>query len=368
MSKLEKLNMESTNYAVILAGGKGERFWPMSTRRRPKQLLSIVGESPLISAATDRIRNLIAPDRILIITGADLAATIRKLIPAIPKENVIGEPFGRDTAAAIALGAVLIRKRNPGASFCVLTADHVIKRNDIFRRTLKAAFKVAGSADVLVTIGMKPVFPSTGFGYIETGEKYQQKGAIHFYKVKRFYEKPKEAVAARYIKAGNYYWNAGMFVWSLDAFQKALARHRPALLRMMDRLTPVMGKRVFRRVLKREYEKLETISVDYAVLEKARNIVMAKGEFEWDDVGSWLALENHFPRDVDGNITLGKVESVDSKNNIVMAKKGIVALLGVENLIVVQMGQATLICPKSRAQDVKKIVEHLKKKQHDYVL
>ncbi len=351
-------------YAVILAGGRGERFWPLSTANQPKQLLSLVGNRPLIAAAVDRLRGLIPRDRVFIITLADLVAATHRAIPSFPRQNIIGEPVGRDTAAAITLGAACVKARDPRGVFCVLTADHVIGDLPVFRRTLKKAFQAAGAAHCLLTIGIRPTSPSTAFGYIETGPRLSRPGGVEVVCVRRFVEKPNPAAAARYLKTGRYFWNSGMFVWSVAAFEEALGRYRPPLRRLLQRLGPKLGGAAFAGWLKAEYEPLEKISVDYAILEKADNIVMAKGAFAWDDVGSWSAIEHHFAKDGAGNVILGRAEQLDASGNIVISRHGLVALLGVDDLVVVQTGNATLICPKQRAQDVKKMVELLRRKRH----
>ncbi|MFH1968803.1 MAG: sugar phosphate nucleotidyltransferase [Verrucomicrobiota bacterium] len=361
--------MLTNNYAVILAGGRGERFWPMSTRRRPKQLLALVGRRALLADAVCRIRSIIPEKRILVITSVDLQDAVRHLLPGLPKANVIGEPCGRDTAAAITLAAALIKARNPNAMFCVLTADHVVGNAVVFRRTLKEAFARAAAADVLVTIGLKPTFPSTGFGYIEAGARLAGPGRRRhlahtvFYRVRRFVEKPTARIAERYVKTGRFYWNSGMFVWSLSAWERALRRHCPPLARLLDTLTPLAGRTGFHAKLKRAYVSLEKISVDYAVMEHADNIVMAAGVFPWDDVGSWSALEKHFPKDARGNVVVGNGELMESSGNIVVADSGLVALIGVDNMVVVKAGAVTLVCRKDRSQEVKRMVEKLRRRR-----
>lgn len=350
-------------YAVILAGGRGERFWPMSTSRKPKQLLALVGDKPLIAAAEQRIVSLIPPERIFIITSADLVEATCGVLAHIPRANIIGEPCARDTAAAVALGAALVKARSPRGAFCVITADHVIGDVQRFLRVLKTAFDKAFATGALLTIGMKPAFPSTGFGYIEAGRQLARAGGVEFFKVRRFVEKPDAATAAAYLKSGSFFWNSGMFVWTVSAFMQALRRFRPQLLDMLRRVEPAIGAPRFKRVLRREYEKLERISIDYAVMEKADNIVMARGDFAWDDVGSWTALENHYPQDARRNAIIGRGECLDSSGNIVVSRDGLVALIGVHNLIIVQAGRSMLVCPKERAQDVKKMVELLRQKK-----
>lgn len=355
--------MKPNMYAVILAGGRGERFWPMSTSRRPKQLLALVGRRALLAEAVHRIRSIIPERRVFVITSAHLVEAVRSLLPELPEANVVGEPCGRDTAAAITLGAALIKARDPQAVFCVLTADHVIGAPTVFRRTLKDACARAVAADVLLTIGLKPTFASTGFGYIEAGARLAGREHTVFYGVRRFVEKPDKGRAARYVKAGRFYWNSGMFVWSLAAWERALGRHHPPLARLLNLLTPLVGRPGFLECLKRAYARLEKISVDYAVMEHADNIVMAEGQFSWDDVGSWTALENHFVKDKRGNVVVGNAELMESAGNIVVVGDGLVAMVGVDNLVVVKAGDVTLVCRKDRAQDVKRMVETLRRRR-----
>ena len=347
---------DANAYAVILAGGRGERFWPMSTHKRPKQLLSLVGDRTLIAQAVDRLEGFIPPDRVFVITNADLVAETRKAAPDLPAENIIGEPMGKDTAAAAALGTALVAARDPRGVVCILTADHIIGKVKLFRQTLEESARLAASRPVIVTIGITPTEPSTAYGYIETGAIAAQNNGITFFQSKRFVEKPPHEKAVEYVKGGRHYWNSGMFVWSVDTFKNALVAHRPPLYAMMQRLLPEVGTKGFASAFQREYEQLEKISIDYAVMEKADNILMARGEFAWDDVGSWTALENHFPKDDDGNTALGDTETVDCHGNIVLSRGRLTALIGVKDMIVVQTDGVTLVCPKDRAQDIKKLV------------
>jgi mannose-1-phosphate guanylyltransferase len=353
------MTMDTHLYAVIMAGGKGERFWPLSTSRRPKQVLSLVGGKPLIQMAVERLDGLIPPERVFVVTSADMAEPIRRHAPALPPANVIGEPAPRDTAAACALGMAAVGAHDPEGVMCVLTADHVIGNHAVFHATLRDAAQVARTQHALVTIGIPPAEPSTGFGYIEGGDPVPYTGATEFVKARRFVEKPDAATAQAYVASGNFYWNSGMFVWTVDAFRHALRRHRPRLLDMVEQVVPHIGRADCAAVLERAYADLEKISIDYAVMEKAGNIIMARGAFSWNDVGSWPALENHFPRNADGNVVLGQGEAVDAEHNIVVSHERLTALVGVRDLVVVQAPGATLICHKERAQDVKAMVRKL---------
>lgn len=347
-------------YAVILAGGRGERFWPLSRTQRPKQLLSLVGDATLLAQAVDRLEGLIPPERVYVITNQDLVEASRAAAPQLPPENIIGEPVGRDTAAAAALGAALVKAKDPDASFCILTADHVIGDLDIYRNTLKQSLLLAQQRDVLITIGIQPTEASTGYGYIEAADVDAEIEAVTFLKAIRFVEKPDAETAQTYLESGRFCWNSGMFIWSVRAIENALERHRPPLKSLIDDLTPVAHTSAFSDALRDAYADLEKISIDYALMEKADNILMVRGTFAWDDVGAWPALENHFESDAKGNVSIGDSETVDANQNIVYSKGRLTALIGVSDLIVVQADDATLICPRDRAQDVKKLVEKLK--------
>jgi len=350
-------------YAVILAGGKGERFWPLSTSRKPKQMLSLTGGKPLVTMAVDRLKGLIPPSRIFVITSAGLVKAVRKAVPSLPAGNVVGEPFGRDTAAAVALGSALVHKRDPKGVFAVLTADHVIGNIALFQRTLRRCCEVAEKLDALITIGITPANPSTGFGYIETAGVEKTCGGVEFLRGRRFVEKPDRKTAEAYIVSGSYLWNSGMFIWSVETIRNAMALHAPALFKMARRMESAIGTRDFGKRLAAEYARLEKISVDYAVMEKSKNILVACGRFAWDDVGSWAALANHFKTNKYGNITVGMCESVESSGNIVMSDLRLTGLVGVKDLIVVQADGATLVCSRDKAQDVKKLIALLRKKR-----
>ncbi len=354
--------MTDASYAVIMAGGKGQRFWPASTDARPKQLLALSGDRPLVANSVDRLQGLIPPERILIVTRADLVEPIAACNPGLPRENIVGEPCGRDTAAACALGLALVKRRDPKAAFAILTADHVIRDVPGFHTALRDCFRLALTEDVLVTMGIVPAFASTGFGYIECGDAIVSHSETGFFRARRFVEKPDRPAAERYRAAGNYFWNSGMFVWSVSAFEKALRAHRPPLAAMAERLAATDGADRFAALLEKEYAGLDRISVDYAVMEKADNIVMARGDFGWDDIGSWSAIATYCEADADGNALVGRGAALDAKNTLVFARdtERVTALIGVRDLVVVHTDRATLICPKDRAEEVKAMTDLLK--------
>lgn len=347
-------------YAVIMAGGKGERFWPLSTSRHPKQLLALVGDKPLIAQAVDRLEGLVPPENVFVVTNADLVEATREAAPLLPPENIVGEPIGRDTAAAVACGGALVKARDPEGVFAILTADQVMGDLPLFFATLKGAMDLALEQDVLATIGIQPTYPSTGFGYIESGEPLGSKEGVEFRKADRFVEKPDEKTASEYLETGRFYWNSGMFIWSVKSLEKAFSAHCPEMAELMEVLTGYARDGKIDDGMAATYPALGRISIDYALMEKAQNIVMACGTFAWDDVGAWPALESHFPQDEGGNTRVGSVETVDAEGNIVLSEDRLTALIGVKDLVVVQAEGVTLVCPKDRAQDIKKMVVQLR--------
>ncbi len=349
-------------YAVIMAGGRGERFWPMSRAARPKQFIDLFGGKPLLQIAVERLAGVVPPERILIVTSRDLAEASRRAAPSIPAGNIIGEPCGRDTAAACALGTELVaaRQGEDSATLAILTADQLMDNVAVFQQTLRDSFALAAKSPSIVTIGISPAHPATGFGYIEAGGKLELDCPTSFHRVERFVEKPDAETAAAYVAGGRHFWNAGMFVWSVRTFREALHAFRPELAGAMDALANSIGTSGFEAALDRTYAGIERISVDYAVMEHARNILMARGTFGWDDVGSWDAVGNHFPADVAGNVRVGAVETLDARGNLVLSDpRHLVALYGVEDLVVVHTPGATLVCPRSKAQDIKELVRRI---------
>jgi mannose-1-phosphate guanylyltransferase len=348
-------------YAVILAGGRGERFWPLSTSARPKQFISLFGGRPLLTLAVERLEGVVPPDRIYVITSAELAEATREAAPALTAANIVGEPCGRDTAAACALACGLVRRRDPAGVVCILTADQIMADIETFRQTLRDSVTVAAAGDCIVTIGIPPSYPATGFGYIEAAEPLDTRTVTLFHRALRFVEKPDYETAARYVSGGRHYWNAGMFIWHVAVMATALARHAPPLRDLHDAIlaAPAGSPEADEAVLKTYYPSLPRISVDYAIMEHADNIAMARGAFGWDDVGTWPALAGHFGPDTDRNVVIGACEALDACGNVVVSEDRLTALIGVRDLVVVQAGNATLICPRDRAEDVKKLVQRI---------
>ena len=345
----------------IMAGGSGERFWPLSRKAKPKHLLRLVSSKTLLEETVLRLKPLAKkPSDLLILTNHEQVPGVRKALPRFPKASLIPEPAKRDTAPAAALATALALRRHPDAILALLPADAVIGRHPVFRTQLAAATRAAAVSPSFVTLGIRPSYPATGFGYLHLGTKTlgTVKGGP-FLKVKRFVEKPSLAKARGYVRSGQYAWNAGIFVWKASTFLAEAKRQQPALARFIEKF-PKKGS--YAAYLKREFPKLPKISVDYAIMEGARSVLALMAAFPWDDVGSWTALPGHLPTDKYGNTFRGPVLSMESLNSLALAEGGRpVALLGTENLVVVDTKDALLVCSKDKVQDVKKLMPILPK-------
>ncbi len=349
-------------YAVILAGGRGERFWPLSTAARPKQFLTLFGGKTLLSQAVERLAGLMPPERILVITSRDLVPVTRAAAPKLPPQNVIGEPMGRDTAAACALACGLVAHRDPqGGVACILTADQLMTDAATFRQILADSVAIAAARETIVTIGIQPTYPSTGFGYIEAGEALDTGSVTRFERARRFVEKPNAEVAARYVADGKHYWNAGMFIWRAAFMRQAIQQHAPHLLELCDKAATTPPAKLD-ALLDALYPPLPKISVDFAIMEKMSDIVVARGAFGWDDVGTWAAVGNHILANAAQNVVVGDCEAIDATDNVVISEGRLTALLGVKNVVVVHAGNVTLVCDRDRVQDLKKLVQQVGKR------
>jgi mannose-1-phosphate guanylyltransferase len=346
------------NWAVVMAGGYGERFWPQSRRKQPKQLLPIVGDKTMIQQTVERVRPLVGDARIVVVTNQEQAPLVRKQLPRV--KHIIAEPMGRNTAPAIGVAAAVIGKLDPDAVMAVLPADSYIPDMEAYRCVVGEALKLAAEQDVLVTIGIKPAAPHTGFGYIKRKRGGFTRGSVKFGDVEQFIEKPDAETAKRFYDSGEYRWNAGMFVWSFRSIADAFRKYQPTLWEACLRIQKAAGTKSFVRALAREYPKMEKIAVDYAIMEKAQNVVVANGDFDWDDVGDWPAIGRHYEKDADGNVARGEFVEIDSSNCIVLSdKKHLVATVGVKDLVIVHTEDATLICHRDQAQKVRDVVKKL---------
>ena len=351
-------------YAVILAGGSGTRFWPKSRRRRPKQLLNIVGATSMLRQTVERVLPLIPYERILIVSGAELADVVRHELPELPSENLLIEPVGRNTTPAIGLAAMVLKTRDPNAVMAVLPADHVIRKKRRLLQGLKKGERILRKHTVLITLGIRPTRPETGYGYIEQGEKFEE-GA---FRVRRFTEKPVRRTAERFLKTGRFSWNSGMFLWKAADILFAIQRFCPELYQGLIKIEKVLGTEKEEQTIRRVYKKIRGDSIDYAVLEKADNILVIPVDLGWNDVGSWSALDELLNKDKNGNVIHGDPILLDTRNSIFYSEGRMIAAVGVEDLIVVETGDAILVCRKSQSQDVRKVVDLLKEKWLDQYL
>lgn len=345
--------------AVVMAGGRGTRFWPRSRTSRPKQFLSIVGEGTLLHQTVARLDGHFRPEHIFVVTTSDLAEETRRMLPELPPENVLVEPEGRNTAPCLALALVEIERRLPGGVMVVLSADHWIGDPDLFLEDVETAVKHAAWERELVVFGIRPTYPETGYGYIEA------EGHGPVLKVKAFREKPPMEVAIQYLESGRHFWNAGMFVWTLEDFRTALERHAPEVLKPLDAWVAAGADPA---ALAQAYHQLPEAAIDVALMEKADQVAVVPTRFRWSDVGSWpAALEFHAP-DEDGNVVKGEAILLDTRDSAFFGGKRLIAASGVKDLIVVDDEDALLICHRDKAQSVKKIVERLKAEGRDDLL
>jgi mannose-1-phosphate guanylyltransferase len=352
--------MPNAIYALILAGGSGERFWPLSRRARPKQLLRFISDKTLLEETLARLEGFIPAERILILTNADQERAVRRLLGSFPKENIIAEPTKRDTAAAVALGTGWVAARDHGAIMIVLPADHVIANQAALQETLALGAAAAEETGALVTIGIKPTWACPGYGYIELGKPIQLRkradnDAIH--RVVRFREKPNRDLAESFLRKGNFRWNAGMFVWSVPTVLREFNRYAPELA---DFISQLRAPKNFEKALRKRFSKLPRISFDYAIMEKADRVLVLEASFDWDDIGSWRAVANYFEKDKQGNAANCAITALDSSNNIVFEEDGTtIALLGVHDLIVVRTKDALLVCHRHEAENIKNLIGKL---------
>lgn len=350
-------------YAVIMAGGSGTRFWPASRRDRPKQYLPISGAEPLLTQTLARLADLVPIERVLVVTARSQVAEVRRTLPALPESNILAEPSARNTAPCVAWAADEIGRRSPESLQVVLPADHVIRPVQAFQRTLRAALEEGEDSRALITFGIRPTFPATGFGYIESGERCSTRDGLDVLRVRRFVEKPDLERAKQFLAAGSFSWNAGIFVWRTDAILAAVAEHTPEIARGLDEIARGAS-------LDAIYPRLPSVSIDVGVMERARDVRMLAIDYFWSDVGSWTALPEVLQADADDNFTTGgtALTARDAHGNIVYGESGqLTALIGVDNLVIVRAGNAVLVCPRDRAQEVKGLVERLQRENSPFL-
>jgi mannose-1-phosphate guanylyltransferase len=354
-------------HAMIMAGGGGTRFWPRSRQQRPKQFLTLNGDRSLLQQAMDRIEALTPPERCWIITSEEYRDETSKQLPELPAEHIVGEPCRRDTAPCIGLGAALIALQDPTAVMLVTPADHVIEPMQEFRRAVQVAAQMAEEhPSSLITFGIPPTYPATGYGYIHRGSQIANRQGVNVFRVEGFREKPDAERAEQFVVSGEYFWNSGIFVWKAATVLEALREQRPQVVAAVQRIANAWNSPRRAAVLQKEYEAIERISIDYAVMESAKDVLVVQAPFQWDDVGSWLALERMNPQDADGNTVLGTHCGINTNNCVIVSGAGhLVTTIGVDNLLIVQDGDATLVADRREEGTVKQLVDLLKKKGLD---
>ena len=354
-------------YAVIMAGGKGERFWPRSRGHRPKQFLSLLGENSLLQQSCERIQEMFVPENIMVVTGREHLVLARQQLPALSAENFIIEPVGRNTAPCIGLAALHLCRRDPEASMVVFPADHLVQGRDGFLNCLETGLRLAETAKTLVTIGIGPTRPETGYGYIEREEE-SLPGDMPVFKVRRFVEKPDLDKALAYLRSGRFFWNSGIFIWKAGLILEKIEKHLPKLYRGLTAIEAHIGTAEEQDAMERIFPSLTSVSVDYGIMEKEKDILVIRGDFGWDDLGSWAALAEWSPRDRDRTAVVGEHVGIDTTECLVYGQDALIATLGVRNLVIVQTPDVVLVCARERSQEVKNLVQMIKDKKEDKYL
>ncbi len=348
---------DSDTYALILAGGSGERFWPLSRNTHPKQLLKIFNHQSLLEKTLGRLKGVVPPENILVLTNAVQEEEVRKIVTGLPPENIVAEPEKRDTGPAIALGIGWVAARNPEATMIVLPADQLIEDEDEFQRVLRGAVNAAKLSHALVTIGIKPTWACPSFGYVEREQRATITGLeddIAVYDVKRFREKPNADLAQTFVDAGNFTWNSGMFIWSLPTVVRELSQHAPEF---SDFISELRKSDDVAATIAHQFPKLTKLSIDYALMEKASRVLNVEATFDWDDVGGWISVAKYLDQDEENNASNVKISNIDGTGNIIYSNQSDrhIAVIGATNLIVVQTKDALLIADKDQAERIKQL-------------
>ena len=344
-------------FAVIMAGGVGSRFWPRSTEKSPKQLLQIFGDNTMIQDTVERLNGLVENEDIYVITNKMQRQEAVNQLKNVPAENIIEEPFGRNTAACIGLASVIIQKKSKDGVTIILPADHIIKEKNEFHKTLKAAAEFAYESKGLLTIGIKPTRPETGYGYIQIDEEHV---SDNIYSVLSFAEKPNYATAVRFLESGDFMWNSGMFIWRVDTILEEIHQYLPDLHEGLEKIKEHIDKPSFSNTLTNVYGQLKSISIDYGIMEKSQKVYLTKGAFSWSDVGSWEEVFNLSKKDENGIAKVGDIFTDMVVDSYIYSPDKFAAVIGVDNLVIINTKDALLICRRDQSQNVKKVVEHLK--------
>lgn len=340
---------------LVMAGGKGERFWPLSTDEKPKQFLKLLGEETMIQMSVNRLLHLVPVERIFVVTDKRYVALVKDQLPNLPARNIIPEPVGRNTAPCIGLSAFIIQRFYENASIIVLPSDHLIVDEDKFRETIDMGYKfIEENKDAIVTIGMKPNRPETGYGYIKIDSVTSTPKNYKIHRVERFVEKPDLGRAKKYINEGNYFWNSGMFIWKCSTILKLTEKHLKKTYGVLSEIAAT-SEEDFEVSLNEKYPEVESVSVDYALMEKAENIYVIPSDFGWDDIGSWQAVERYRLKDSNNNICVGRTQNIDSNNNIIFSSDKRIVVIGMDNVFVVESDEAIYIGKKEKLSKIKDI-------------
>ena len=345
-------------YAVIMAGGSGTRLWPLSRKASPKQALTLIEQRSMFQLAVGRISGFFEKERIIVVTGREHEAILSGQIPDIPADNFILEPLGRGTAPAIGLAAIHLKQRASDAIMAILTADHFISQTKTFNEALKAAFEAA-SLGYLVTLGIKPTQGASGFGYIKQGEIIDTIGGFQIVAVSRFIEKPDAEHAAAMVASGGYAWNSGMFIWRVDRILEEFKMHMPDFHAQLEAIEAAMGSPDYVKTIDLVWPQVNPDTIDYGIMEKAKNVVVIPVDIGWTDMGNWSTVATLLPVDSGGNTVLGPHIGIDTHDSLVMGKKRLIGTIGIKNMIIIDTDDALLLCPKDREQDVREIVKML---------
>ena len=358
---------QTTDYVVvIMAGGAGKRFWPLSTEENPKQFLTLFDDRSLLRMSYDRIAGLVPPARVLVLTNRDYVAKVAEQLPELPVENIIGEPCRRDTAAASVFAAFICRARYGNPVIATLTADHLIEPTDIFQKTLLSAVRAAAKEDILYTFGVPPTCPATGYGYLERGKLMLDDDGIRHYALSRFEEKPDSEKARQYVASGNYFWNSGRFVWRTETIIDRIYEDLPGHARHLEPLMEHDGAGTWENALEKAFQEIPAISIDYGILERAPSVRRVETAFSWSAAGGWNSLRSYLPVDEAGNVTRGAILTLDAQENLIYCEESdeTVMAIGVQDLVIVRAGTKTLIVHRDRIEDIKKLVaEHFNERK-----
>jgi mannose-1-phosphate guanylyltransferase len=358
----ELMRKDSHLYAVVLAGGSGTRLWPRSRKSKPKQLLDIVSNKTMIQETVERLGNLVDGNHTIVVVGNIHFEEIDRQLAHVPTENILIEPEGKNTAPAIGLAAIHLKAINEDATMLVLPSDHLITNEKRFQKIVRAGVAYAQKEKKLITIGIQPTFPETGYGYIQIGDKAATVQDEDIYNVVAFHEKPTQAVAQKFLKSGKHMWNSGMFIWRVQTILNQIKMHLPDLYEGLMKIESALGKGSEERSIEKVYSSLKAESIDFGVMEKSKDVSLVKGDFGWNDIGSWAAMEQIWPKDKDNNFLDAKVVSIESSGNIIHSTRKLVAVIGLEDIVIIETEDALLVCRKDRAPDVRRVVEELKKR------